>query len=102
MEQTRAGVSRRLGPGLADRRLLRWRLVRSQPRRRPAAARGIEYRRCARLEGRADCLAGKIILLALRTALAWTFIHAGVLKIWDFSHARPATPDFVVAIQQYR
>jgi uncharacterized membrane protein YphA (DoxX/SURF4 family) len=44
---------------------------------------------------------GKVILLALRTALAWTFIHAGVLKIWDFARARPATPDFVVAIQQF-
>jgi len=38
----------------------------------------------------------------MRVALAWTFLHAGVLKIWDFAHARPATPDFVVAIQQYR
>jgi len=47
-------------------------------------------------------LAGKVILLALRTALAWTFVHAGALKIWDFAHAQPATPDFVVAIQQYR
>ena len=47
-------------------------------------------------------MVGKVILLALRTALAWTFLHAGVLKIWDFAHARPATPDFVVAIQQYR
>jgi putative oxidoreductase len=47
-------------------------------------------------------VAGKIILLALRTALAWTFIHAGAIKIWDFAQARPATPDFVVAIQQYR
>lgn len=46
-------------------------------------------------------MVGKVILLALRTALAWTFIHAGVLKIWDFARARPATPDFVVAIQQY-
>ena len=46
-------------------------------------------------------MAGKVILLALRTALAWTFIHAGALKIWDFGHAQPATQDFVVAIQQY-
>lgn len=46
-------------------------------------------------------MVGKVILLALRTALAWTFLHAGVLKIWDFAHSRPATPDFVVAIQQY-
>jgi len=43
----------------------------------------------------------KVILLALRTALAWTFIHAGVLKIWDFGRGQSATPDFVVAIQQY-
>ena len=46
-------------------------------------------------------MAGKIILLALRTALAWTFVHAGALKIWDFAHAQSATPDFTVAIQQY-
>lgn len=47
-------------------------------------------------------MVGKVILLALRVALAWTFLHAGALKIWDFAHSRPATPDFVVAIQQYR
>lgn len=47
-------------------------------------------------------MARKVILLALRTALAWTFIHAGVLKIWDFGHGQPATPDFVIAIQQYK
>jgi len=47
-------------------------------------------------------MAGKVILIAMRVALAWTFLHAGVLKIWDFAHSRPATPDFVVAIQQYR
>ena len=46
-------------------------------------------------------MAGKVILLAMRTALAWTFLHAGALKIWDFARAQPATPDFVVAIQQY-
>jgi uncharacterized membrane protein YphA (DoxX/SURF4 family) len=46
-------------------------------------------------------VASKVILLALRTALAWTFLHAGALKVWDFTHAHPATPDFVVAIQQY-
>ena len=46
-------------------------------------------------------MAGKIVFLALRVALAWTFLHAGILKIWDFAHARSATPDFVVAIQQY-
>lgn len=47
-------------------------------------------------------MAGKVVLLAMRLALAWTFLSAGVLKIWDFAHSRPATPDFVVAIQQYR
>lgn len=46
-------------------------------------------------------MAAKVMLLALRAALAWTFLHAGVLKVWDFAKAQPATPDFVVAIQQY-
>ena len=46
-------------------------------------------------------MVGKVIVLALRTALAWTFVHAGFLKMWDIGHGRPATPDFVVAIQQY-
>lgn len=47
-------------------------------------------------------MAGKIIVWAMRTALAWTFLHAGLLKIWDFAQGQPSTPDFVVAIQQYR
>jgi len=47
-------------------------------------------------------LAAKVIILALRTALAWTFVHAGALKIWDFAKGQPSTPDFAVAIQQYR
>lgn len=47
-------------------------------------------------------MARKVILLAMRTALAWTFIHSGALKIWDFTRWQPATPDFVVAIQQFR
>lgn len=47
-------------------------------------------------------MAVKVVILALRTALAWTFLHAGVLKIWDFAHGQPSTPDFAVAIQQYR
>lgn len=47
-------------------------------------------------------MAAKVILLALRVALAWTFLHAGALKIWDFARMRPATPDFTLAIQQYR
>jgi uncharacterized membrane protein YphA (DoxX/SURF4 family) len=46
-------------------------------------------------------VAGKIVLLALRVALAWVFVHAGILKIWDFSHGRSATPDFTVAIQHF-
>jgi putative oxidoreductase len=47
-------------------------------------------------------VAGKIVVWAMRTALAWTFLHAGALKIWDFAKGQPSTPDFVVAIQQYR
>ena len=47
-------------------------------------------------------MVAKVIILAVRVALAWTFIHAGALKIWDFTRAQPATPDFVVAIQQYQ
>lgn len=46
-------------------------------------------------------MAKKVILLALRTALALTFLHAGILKIWDFAHGRSATPEFTIAIQQY-
>jgi len=47
-------------------------------------------------------MAGKVILLALRAALAWIFFKAGVLKIWDFAHWRSATPDFTLAIQHYQ
>jgi uncharacterized membrane protein YphA (DoxX/SURF4 family) len=47
-------------------------------------------------------VAGKLIVLAMRLALAWTFLQAGALKIWDFDHARSAAPDFVVAIQQFK
>ncbi len=43
----------------------------------------------------------KVILLAVRAALASTFLYAGMLKIWDFKHGQPATPDFVISIQQY-
>lgn len=46
-------------------------------------------------------MALKVILAALRTALAWTFVHAGILKIWDFARSQSATADFTVAIQQY-
>jgi len=47
-------------------------------------------------------MAGKVILLALRAALAWIFLKAGMLKIWDFAHWRSATPDFTLAIQHYQ
>jgi len=47
-------------------------------------------------------MAGKVILLALRVALAWIFLKAGVLKIWDFAHWRSATPEFALAIQNYQ
>ena len=46
-------------------------------------------------------MGGRVILLAMRVALAIVFGQAGVLKIWDFGHARFATPDFALAIQQY-
>jgi putative oxidoreductase len=46
-------------------------------------------------------MAGKMILLALRLALAWIFVKAGVLKIWDFAHGHSATPDFTLAIQRF-
>ena len=46
-------------------------------------------------------MAKKVILLALRAALAWVFVHAGVMKMWDFAHGRSATPDFTLAIQQF-
>ena len=46
-------------------------------------------------------MAKKVILLALRFALAWVFVHAGILKIWDFAHGRSATPDFTLAIQHF-
>ena len=46
-------------------------------------------------------MAGKVIVLALRLALAWIFLKAGALKIWDFAQWRSATPDFALAIQHY-
>ena len=46
-------------------------------------------------------MANKVVLLALRVALAWVFVHAGILKIWDFTHGRSATPDFTLAIQHF-
>ena len=45
-------------------------------------------------------MGGKVIA-GLRIAIAGIFIAAGVMKIWDFAHARPATPDFTIAIQHY-
>jgi putative oxidoreductase len=47
-------------------------------------------------------MAGKVIAMALRAAMAWIFFKAGVLKIWDFAHWRSATPDFTLAIQHYQ
>jgi len=46
-------------------------------------------------------MGGKVSAV-LRLAVAGVFLVAGVLKIWDFTHGRSATPDFTIAIQQYR
>lgn len=46
-------------------------------------------------------MGGKVIAV-LRLAVAAVFLVAGAMKIWDFAHARSATPDFAIAIQQYR
>ena len=46
-------------------------------------------------------MGGKVIAV-LRLAVAGVFLVAGAMKIWDFEHARSATPDFAIAIQQYR
>ena len=45
-------------------------------------------------------MGGKVIAV-LRIAVAGVFLFAGVMKIWDFTHARSATPDFTLAIQSY-
>ena len=45
-------------------------------------------------------MGGKVIAV-LRLAVAGVFLTAGVMKIWDFAHARSATPDFTIAIQHY-
>ena len=45
-------------------------------------------------------MGGKVIAV-LRLAVAGVFLIAGVMKIWDFAHARSATPDFTIAIQHY-
>jgi uncharacterized membrane protein YphA (DoxX/SURF4 family) len=47
-------------------------------------------------------VAGKIILFLVRLGVAYVFIKAGVLKIWDFHHWRSGTPDFTVTIQHYK
>ena len=46
-------------------------------------------------------MGGKVIAV-LRVAVAGVFLVAGVMKIWDFKHARSATPDFTIAIQHFR
>ncbi len=46
-------------------------------------------------------MAGKIIVLLVRLAVAAVFLYAGVMKIWDFRHGQSATPDFTVAIQHF-
>lgn len=45
-------------------------------------------------------MGGKVIAV-LRLAVAGIFLAAGAMKIWDFAHARSATPDFTIAIQHY-
>lgn len=46
-------------------------------------------------------MAGKIMVLLVRIAVAAVFLYAGVMKIWDFHHWQSATPDFTVAIQHF-
>ena len=41
------------------------------------------------------------MITVLRFAVAGVFLTAGAMKIWDFAHARSATPDFTIAIQHY-
>ena len=45
-------------------------------------------------------MGGKVIAF-VRVVVASVFLAAGVMKIWDFAHARSATPDFTIAIQHY-
>ena len=45
-------------------------------------------------------MGGKVIAV-VRVVVAGIFLTAGVMKIWDFAHARSATPDFTIAIQHY-
>ncbi len=44
---------------------------------------------------------GAKVIAVVRVAVAGIFLTAGVMKIWDFAHARSATPDFTIAIQHY-
>ena len=46
-------------------------------------------------------MGGKVTMV-WRLAVAGVFLVAGAMKIWDFRHARSATPDFTIAIQHYR
>lgn len=46
-------------------------------------------------------MGGKVIA-GLRLAVAGVFLVAGAMKIWDFAHLRSATPDFTIAIQNFR
>ena len=46
-------------------------------------------------------MGGKVITV-VRVVVAGVFVVAGVMKIWDFKHARSATPDFTIAIQHFR
>ena len=41
------------------------------------------------------------MIAVLRLAVAGIFLTAGAMKVWDFAHARSATPDFTIAIQHY-
>ncbi len=45
---------------------------------------------------------GAKVIAVLRLAVAGVFLAAGVVKIWDFAHTRSATPDFTIAIQNFR
>ena len=44
---------------------------------------------------------GAQVIAVVRVVVAGIFLVAGVMKIWDFAHARSATPDFTIAIQHY-
>ena len=45
---------------------------------------------------------GAKVIAVLRLAIAGVFLAAGAMKIWDFAHARSATPDFTIAVQNFR